>query len=114
MVLLNRPTADYWCEVFRYTIGHSELTVHVFFEAEEYYLHFSNVKYFAGTFLWQGVNVETASPEQCLELAKRLRLTTEIPDELYTEIFKLYYIQLEGTQITILCSRMDLSSAPPQ
>lgn len=114
-IALLLPNAEkYWCQIYHYNLGHSELSIHLVYETENYYLHFSGVRYFCGPMIWQGANFQLASAEQCLELVRRIRKSVQIPDEMIPEVFQLYSMKLGTSQVDILCHRMDLSKTPPQ
>jgi hypothetical protein len=96
----------YWCQLWWYAVGHSNLTIQVNKQSSVFYLHFSGVKYLSLPQLWEDANFKIAPLEACVEI---IQAVSQFNVDHFLSIFppqefpwKLYTVDHPKTSIKIV------------
>ncbi len=113
---INNPLS-YQCLVYSYRAGHSQLDIRVdklgeFGSAKAFFLIFGEVEYFEGPVLWQGVNFELGSSEECERLL-RCNLNYPSNEEVSLEGFRLFQVKTDSCLIKIIARYIGKEKTEP-
>jgi hypothetical protein len=118
-ILKIQDPQSFWCRVWGYTFGHSEMAVEARpkTDIEGFFLLFTDVRYFAGPLQWYGVDfrVGTAEEQDAIYRRYHRRFEGKEADPLLRQLYGLYVIDQPGQRVEILSGGMLISEGtePP-
>ena len=103
----------YWCELYSYTAGHSEMYVHASLREKSFYLFFPSVIYFEGSTSWKSADFDLRPVNECLSLLRALQRFDELGDNVIRDLFQLYQVVAPRTSIKVVSSGIEITDKLP-
>jgi hypothetical protein len=110
-LLTIKNPEQYYCTVWNYQVGHSEMFVRVYktdvkdAENDAFYLIFQVVSYFEGPLNWPSLNLRVGNVEECRKILTQIGLhfTKEIIE---TDYYQLFTFTLPHTEVKIIARNL--------